>query len=207
MSRFEIKAAARAQLGGKIFGSSWMMALLVCLILGVIEGAAGTILPGVGALIITGPMAYGVCYMFLKQRRDGCKMDLNDLFSGFSSDFGQNFLIGLMSSIFIALWSLLLVFPGIIKYYAYSMAYFIKADNPDYDWQQCIRASKELTYGHKGELFVLDLSFLGWYIVGSLLLGIGTLWVVPYHTAAKAVFYDQLVGGARPQENGDWYQA
>ena len=209
MTRQEIKAEAKKQLGGKIFGNYWMMALLACLIVGALEAAAATIVPGLGALIITGPLAYGLCFVFLKQHRDGQKMNMGDLFSGFSTDFGQTFLIGLMSTIFVLLWSLLLVIPGIIKYYAYSMAYYIKADHPDYDWRQCINASKELMRGNKWRLFVLDLSFLGWYIVGSLILGVGTLWVIPYHTAATAIFYENLVA---PQvtdgtQGDSWYQA
>jgi len=210
MSRFEIKEAARAQLGRKIFGNDWMLALLVCFIFTAIEAAAASILPGVGAVIITGPMAYGLSFIFLKQRRDGEKMNIGDLFSGFSSDFGQTFLIGLMTTIFCALWSLLLVIPGIVKYYAYSMSYYIKADHPEYSWRECINASKEMMRGHKWEKFVLDLSFLGWYIVGALIFGIGTLWVVPYHTAAAAVFYDNLATPAlksAAEDGNTWYQA
>ena len=211
MTRKEIKAAAKAQLGGKIFGNRWMMALLVCLIVGAIEAVAGTIIPGLGVLIITGPLAFGACFIFLKQYRDGEDMKIGDVFCGFTSDFGQNFLIGLMTGIFTFLWGLLLVIPGIVKSYAYSMAYYIKADNPDYDWRECITASRMLMRGHKWEKFVLDLSFLGWYIVGALVLGVGTLWVVPYHTAATTIFYENLVtdaigdGDAADAED-PWYQ-
>ena len=76
------------------------------------------------------------------------------------------------------------------------MAYYIKADHPDYDWRACIKGSMELMRGHKWKLFILDLSFLGWYIVGSLCFGVGTLWVIPYHMEARAVFYDQICGGS-----------
>ena len=209
MTRREIKAQARAQLGGKIFGNYWMIALLVMLIIGALEAAAGSIIPGLGALIVTGPLAYGACWLFLKQRRDGEKMNVGDVFCGFTTDFGQNFLIGLMTAIFTFLWGLLFVIPGIVKSYAYSMAYYIKADNPDYDWRECINASRELMRGHKWEKFVLDLSFLGWYIIGALLFGIGTLWVVPYHTAATTIFYDNLVAprlGDGEQQGDTWYQ-
>lgn len=199
MTRKEIKAAAKEQLGRNIFGNYWMTALLVCLIAGAIEYAAGAVVPGIGALIITGPMTYGVCYMFLKQYRDGEKLEIGEVFSGFSADFGQTFLIGLLSSIFIALWSLLLVVPGIVKSYAYSMAYYIKADHPDCDWKECINASREMMKGHKWELFVLDLSFIGWYIVGALCLGVGTLWVIPYHTAARSIFYAELATPCLPE--------
>lgn len=207
MSRQEIKAAAKAQLGGKIFGNGWMMALLVCLIMYAITYAASMLV--IGAIIVAGPLTYGLCFLFLKQYRDGEKMRIGDIFSGFSTDFGQTFLIGLMTGIFTFLWGLLLFVPGIIKWYAYSAAYYIKADNPDYSWRECIDASRELMRGHKWDRFMLDLSFIGWYIVGSLCLGIGTLWVMPYHTAAQTIFYDELVA-AQIREDGtqgnSWYQ-
>jgi len=208
MTRYEIKAQAREQLGGAIFGNRWMMALLVCLIFAAITSAAGA--TAVVAIIIAGPLAYGLNFVFLKQRRDGENMQIGDLFRGFTDDFGQNFLIGLMTSVFCLLWGLLFVIPGIVKFYAYSMAYYIKADNPEFNWRECINASRELMYGHKWEKFMLDLSFLGWYIVGSLCLGIGTLWVVPYHNAASAVFYDELVAqrvlpGDGRQTGDTWY--
>ena len=192
MDRKEIKERAKEQLGRKIFGSLWMMALLVCFVFGAICAAAGTILPGIGSMIILGPMSYGLGYIFLRQYRQGGAMDFGDLFKGFTDDFGQTFLIGLLTTIFTALWSLLFVIPGIVKGYAYSMAYFIKVDNPDYDWRTCITESRIMMNGHKWDLFVLDLSFIGWYIVGALVLGIGTLWVVPYHQASRSIFYDNL---------------
>ena len=114
------------------------------------------------------------------------------MFKGFSSDFGQNLLIGLMTAIFTALWSLLLIVPGIVKAYSYSMVYYIKADHPEYDWRQCIAESQAMMNGHKMDLFILDLSFIGWMIVGSLCLGVGTLWVSAYMEAARAHFYESI---------------
>lgn len=76
--------------------------------------------------------------------------------------------------------------------YAYSMAYYIKLDHPDYGWKACIDESRRLMDGHKWEKFVLDLSFLGWIIVGSLCLGVGTLWVTPYMEATNAQFYEYV---------------
>ena len=128
----------------------------------------------------------------MKQARDHQPMDLGDMFKGFSSDFGQNLLIGLMTAIFTALWSLLLIVPGIVKAYSYSMVYYIKADHPEYDWRQCIAESQAMMNGHKMDLFILDLSFIGWMIVGSLCLGVGTLWVSAYMEAARAHFYESI---------------
>lgn len=192
MSCSELKARARAQLGGGIFQNLWMMGLAVCLLIGLMESAAAGIIPGIGALLVVGPLEYGMAYIFLKQARDHQPVQLGDMFRGFQDDFGGTFLIGLMTSLFTALWSLLFVIPGIVKAYSYSMAYYIKLDHPDYGWNACITASRQLMNGHKWEKFVLDLSFLGWIIVGSLCLGVGTLWVTPYMEAANAQFYEYV---------------
>lgn len=194
MNRAELKLRAKQQLGGKLFGENWLSALLVILVYSVILGVSTIVY--VGPLILTGPLSLGLSYLFLKQARDGQKMEIEGLFAGFKEDFLNNFLIGLMTGIFTFLWSLLFIVPGIIKAYSYSMAYFIKADNPDYDWKQCIEESKQMTNGHKGELFVLDLSFIGWAIVCSFTFGIGYLWLEPYMEATRAQFYNSLKTGA-----------
>ncbi len=195
MTRQEIKDRAKAQLGRNIFSASWMLALVVCLIASAILGACGSI-PFVGAVavvILSGPLAFGLAYSFLKQARDGQAMNIKDLFIGFNgAQFAQLLLLGLMQEIFIFLWSLLFVVPGIVKTYAYSMAYYIKADHPEYTWKQCLDESQKMMQGHKGALFVQDLSFIGWLIVGGLCFGVGSLWVQPYIQAARAQFYESL---------------
>ena len=173
MDRAELKARARAQLGGGIFQNAWMVALAVCLLIGLMETAASGVIPAIGALLIIGPLEYGKAYLFLKQARDGQPMQLGDMFRGFQDDFGGTFLIGLMT-------------------YSYSMAYYIKLDHPDYGWKACIDESRRMMQGHKWERFVLDLSFLGWIIVGSLCLGVGSLWVTPYMEATRAQYYEYV---------------
>ncbi len=192
MTRQELKARAKDQLGNNLFCNAWLFAVLACFIFSVICSVAGSIIVGIGAVIVTGPLSFGLNYLFLKQARDHQPMDLGDMFKGFSSDFGQNLLIGLMTAIFTALWSLLLIVPGIVKVYSYSMVYYIKADHPEYDWRQCIAESQAMMNGHKMDLFILDLSFIGWMIVGSLCLGVGTLWVSAYMEAAHAHFYESI---------------
>ena len=161
---------------------------------------AGSILPGVGALVVTGPMLYAQKYAFLAQAREGRGIDLNDLFRGFRDDFGGTLLISLLSGLFIFLWSLLLFIPGIVKAYAYSMVYYVKADHPEYGWRECLDESQRLMTGHKWEKFVLDLSFIGWGIVGSLCLGVGTLWVMTYMAATEAQYYEYLTSGRTSPE-------
>ena len=99
MTGAELKAQARAQLGGGIFKNEWLTALAVCFIAMAICSAAGGLLPGIGALILSGPMTYGVAYVFLKQSRDGQPMNVADVFRGFPEDFGGTLLLGLLSSL------------------------------------------------------------------------------------------------------------
>ena len=192
MAISELKERAKAQLGGNLFHNNWLLAVVSVLAVGAVMLAAGGISSGAATLILTGPLSYAICFMFLKQSRDSEQMLLNDLLCGFKDDFGQTLLIGLMTTIFTALWSLLFVIPGIVKGYSYSMAYYLKADHPEWNWKSCINESRAMMNGHKMDLFLLDLSFIGWYIVGALCLGIGTLWVEAYHSATRAQFYGAL---------------
>ena len=191
MSNYEIRAKARQDLGNSIFSNSWMISLVVYLLVGLILGACSSILPGIGAIIVTGPLYVGMAKYFLLLAREPAEAKLETSFSGFN-DFGANLLIGLMSGLFVFLWSLLLIVPGIIKAYAYSMAFYIKNDNPTYDWKQCLDESQRMMTGNKGKLFLLDLSFIGWILLGALCCGIGTLWVSPYIESARANFYEDI---------------
>ncbi len=87
------------------------------------------------------------------------------------------------------LWFLLFIIPGIIKAYSYSMVPYILADNPNIGAKRAIELSNQMTNGHKFDMFVLDLSFLGWYLLGVLALLVGTLFVMPYENATKAELY------------------
>lgn len=95
----------------------------------------------------------------------------------------------LLRSIYTFLWTLLFIIPGIIKSYAYRMVPYILADNPSIGYNRAIELSNEMTRGEKWDIFVLDLSFIGWYLLGSLALLIGTLFVNPYSDATNAELY------------------
>ncbi len=102
------------------------------------------------------------------------------------------FLTMLLRSIYNFLWFLLLVIPGIVKFYAYRMVPYILADNPEIGHNRAIALSNRMTAGEKWNIFVLDLSFIGWYMLGALLLGIGVLFVQPYYDATNAELYLRL---------------
>lgn len=206
MTRAEAKLRAKEQLGGKILGTTWLYAVIVVAIywvLGILINALKVDqfygLGNIISLFIMGPLSYGMYSLFLKQSDDGQPMRVLDIFNGFKEDLAGNFILYVMSIIFIFLWSCLFVIPGIVKYYAYSMAFLVKADHPEYGWKQCLDESKRITKGHKGELFMLDLSFIGWWILGSLLLGIGSFWVTAYYMATKTQYYKALAAESQFQ--------
>lgn len=87
------------------------------------------------------------------------------------------------------LWYLLLIIPGIVKSYAYRMVPYILGDNPHIGTERAVALSEQMTQGHKFNIFVLDLSFIGWYLLGALLFGVGTLFVLPYDNATNAELY------------------
>ncbi|WP_239618920.1 DUF975 family protein [Cohnella mopanensis] len=187
----EIRARARASLAG-----NWGSAVLHFLLFYIIVIAIGflSLIPFIGwiaSLLVTGALTYGLMSYFLNLSRNESP-STNDLFSGFQR-FVPTFLLYLLMAIFTFLWMLLLIVPGIIAAFRYSQAYFILKDNPEIGALEAIRRSKELMVGHKGRLFVLMLTFIGWYILGSLALGIGLLWVAPYYYTALGHFYNDLI--------------
>lgn len=143
------------------------------------------------AFILGGTLELGYCQFLLKQY-DKQNPEFNDLFSQFhrfGTGFAQQFLRGL----YIFLWALLLVVPGIIAAYRYAMTPYILADHPEMTASEAIEQSKRIMDGHKGELFVLDLSFVGWNILAGLCWNLGFLFVNPYLNAAKTAFYRKLI--------------
>lgn len=99
MTRQQMKAMARAQLGNQIFGNAWLIAVVVVVIQMAVTYLVNAI-PCVGqiaAILLAGPVSYGVASMFLKQTRTGEKMDIPDIINGFKEDFSNTFLIGLMT--------------------------------------------------------------------------------------------------------------
>ena len=117
------------------------------------------------------------------------------LFHGFqcgSKNYGNIVFCLFLRDLWVFLWTLLLVVPGIIKGYQYRMVPYILAERPDMPYQRAFELSKQMTDGEKMEMFVLDLSFIGWWILGGLCCGIGVLFVNPYYQASWAELYTAL---------------
>ena len=184
----ELRRMAREQLGGNIFSTNWLLMLVVAFIATAISSLSGEITLGIGSLVVIGATTYGTARATTNLAR-GQKANILDVFKGFTEGFGKTLLLGLMTSLFIFLWSLLFIIPGIVKSYSYAMAPYIMQDDPSKDWKQCLDESKAMMNGHKGQLFALHLSFIGWLILGLLCFGIGDLFVAPYINQATANFY------------------
>ncbi len=143
----------------------------------------------------------GISWTFLDllRHKKTTIVPFKDVFRGFQAPYGIGILvIYLFSSIFIFFWSLLFIIPGIIKQYSYSQAYLIYYDEysqtgvpPKY--LDSITKSRQIMDGYKAQLFILDLSFIGWHILSIFTLGIGYLWLTPYISATKAAFYNNLI--------------
>lgn len=145
-----------------------------------------------GVLLVFSPMNVGYTYAFkmLYSDSDG-HVNGNMFRKGFKPYFRNvwgMFLMGL----FVNLWALLLIVPGLIKAYAYALTPYILVDNPDLSANQAINLSKKMMKGHKFDLFYLHLGFLGWAILSVFTLCVGLVWVMPYMMTAQAAFYQDV---------------
>ncbi|TYQ16326.1 UNVERIFIED_CONTAM: putative integral membrane protein [Acetivibrio alkalicellulosi] len=140
----------------------------------------------------------GRCY-FSKSAQDDVNM--NYLGFGFSKGrYGDIVKTMLWKGFLNFLWYLLFIIPGIVKGYAYSMVPYILSDNPNIGYRRAVELSNRMTQGQKLEMFILDLSFIGWYLLGILALCVGVLFVNPYYNATQAELY--LVLRRNALENG-----
>ena len=144
--------------------------------------------------IVMGIVGVGFTLFILHPVR-GTGAATGNLLDGFGF-FWRIILLRLVVFVLIFLWSLLLIVPGIIAAYRYSLSTYVLLDHPEYGVMDCIRESKALTSGRKAELFKLDLSFLGWLLLSSLPY-IGymiSVWVTPYYTLTQAMYYERFSG-------------
>lgn len=189
----DFRERAWGKLKGK-WGTAALIAFVYSLIMGACSALSYIYIGGIASLLISGPLALGLAAVALHIMRSE-QIEVGQLFGGFRN-FGTAFLVNLLNGIFIFLWTLLLIVPGIIKSFSYSLSYYILADNPSMSATEVRKRSIELMRGNKWRLFCLELSFIGWWLLCILTLGILSFWIVPYYNAAVAEFYQSLL----PQE-------
>lgn len=177
INRSEMKRMARSQIKGNI-GVLFVAGLIINIILLLAAPVAFLLVPSF-------EISTAMIYLSLTQN---VRPSAGDVWKGFGL-FGKALWLWVITGFFVFLWSLVFVIPGIVKGYAYLMAPYILADNPDLTAREALRESKRITYGHKGELFVLSLSFFGWILLVPLTLGLITIWLAPYANATLANYY------------------
>lgn len=213
MSRVDLKENAKKSLKG-----NWGQAIGVLLIFGIIStlvasiGLIGSnvnlsdpkvveailngtsnivgapqIIAAILSILVSAFLSLGSVSFFMKLSRNE-KVTYKELFSK-TSLWLLYIGVSIMTAIFIGLWALLLIIPGIVAKYRYAMVNYIMVDNPDIDVFDAIRKSKEMMYGHKLDYFILQLSFIGWAILVGLTFGLLGFYVGPYMNVTFANFY------------------
>ena len=187
MIRAELKSAAKEQIHGKLGTLFVMFLAILCIsIVCVFIPVVGNII----SFIIMPAFSLSLCMVYLKLTKNE-DISVRNVFDGLNKT-GRALWLNILISIFTFLWTCLLIIPGIIKSYAYSMAFYVLADNPELTAGEALAKSKQIMNGHKMDLFILELSFIGWFFLVGLTFGIAAIYVIPYMSATTANFYNSI---------------
>ena len=182
-----LKQNAKEQIKGKLG-----ILFVITLIYTACNLAMASIIPTIGTFVIMPPINLGFIMIFLKMYNFETP-EIADLFKGFKH-ITNAILLQILSVVFIFLWSLLFVIPGIIKSFSYSMAFYILAENPEMSPIEALNESKRIMEGHKMEYFILNLSFIGWAILCAFTAGLAAIYATPYMYMTYTNFYKSISG-------------
>jgi len=186
MENVVLMRMARESLKGK-----WGVAIGTFLIYGLIMSSFGAMHSvGVISLLIAGPMALGAATFSLSISRSK-EARLEQIFDGFRN-YANALVTHLLMTLYIVLWMLLLIIPGIIAALSYSMVFYILADDKSLKPKEVLDKSKKMMDGYKMKMFNLCLRFFLLALLCILTLGIGFLWLIPYINITMAKFYDDI---------------
>ena len=142
-------------------------------------------------IFLFGPLEVGLRRVFVMGQREPA--NLNEIGVGFKINYWNVVKIMFFRDLYLFLWSLLFVIPGIIKWYEYRMIPYLLAENPNMSMEEAFGRSKDMTYGDKWNIFVLDLSFIGWILLAAFTANIVRIFYVgPYIYATNAELYSAL---------------
>lgn len=205
----EYRREGRALAKGKIL-NIFLIGLIFSTILGVVtgigstfnpvfeEGTLNVINPGnpavaqlfnLIALALGGYVTYSFTKMFIGVTKNENPEFEPLLTAGVKEQPINAPLLSFISNLFIGLWTLLFIIPGIVKSYSYAMASYLLVNEKTLGPVDAITKSRQLMDGKKMQLFMLDLSYIGWYLLSLLTLGILTIWVSPWHQTARTLFF------------------
>lgn len=168
-------------IAGMLFAGA-VVAIFVIIIIGILL-----------RIFVFNPLEVG-CYGFFRENAKGLQPDLGVLKSGFTK-YGHTFVTLFLRDLFLCLWCCLFIVPGLIKAYSYRMVPFILRDHPELSAREVITRSRQIMDGHKWNVFVFDLSYLGWFLLGCITCGlVNIFWTEPYRENANAALYLSLIG-------------
>lgn len=145
------------------------------------------------SILLTMPLQYGAQNSLLSLSRGESNGTLRDGLNYFAKDYARSVPALLLATLAeIALGVVTLLIGAFVLQYAYAMVPYLLRDYPELTAKEALRTSREMMRGHKWDLFVLDLTFIGWYLLGIFTLGIAYLWIMPYQYTAHAHYYEDL---------------
>lgn len=209
MTLSEYRERARQSLKGK-YWYCVAVYLLVTLVIGLVsglgtlfermdqgEGTAQTIafvISFLGMLFVTYPFAVGLTRFFIKSINE--RRELDDLVFLYKNGLSRAIVTVLLKGIYLFLWTMLFIIPGIVKSYSYFLVEYLLAENPSLETKRVFEISKQAMDGYKMRAFLLELSFLGYIFLSLLTFGIGLLFLAPYMEMTMAIFYEDVKGSA-----------
>ena len=141
---------------------------------------------------VCGIFSVALISVFMKQNSASEPISFDSFLESLGSHWLPSLLGGLWCCLWVFLWSLLFVIPGIVKFYSYSMMFFVLAENPKIGVEKAMNISKILTNGHKADLFALTMSFFGWYFLCLCTSGVGFIALFPYYKMTQTNAYSDL---------------
>ncbi len=190
MSRKELKSLAKSQIQNNI---------IILFLIGFISNLCfiGLFLPSfiltlILSYVLGSPLKISLSHTYLELASNNKKPEFDMLGFGFKMCWTESILLNFWSGLYIILWSLLLIVPGIIKAYSYSMANYIMAENPEIKALDAMKKSEAMMDGHKLDLFILDLSFFFWHLLVAITLGIASIYLAPYVESTRVNYYLKL---------------
>lgn len=195
MNRAECKSQAK-----QIMKGQWIIAFIAILIYAAIVIPISIISFGIGTLLFSSILLIALYNIFIYAYHTK-EYKIENMTKNIKEGLSNKIVLSVLKTFYIFLWSLLFIIPGIVKKYSYYLAEFIARDNPDMDANQCLKESERLMNGHKWEIFILELSFIGWMLLSSLTFGILLIWVVPYMLQTTIIYIDQNIYKLSTYEN------
>ena len=176
----------------RLLKGNWLMGFAVVLIYSLISGLVSSVTAGIGVFILSVSLFIAVNNVFISAY-NGKGYELQHMVKGYDKGIGNRIALSALKNIYIFLWSLLFIIPGIVKSYSYALAEYISRENPEKTATECLDESRQIMEGHKMDLFLFDLSFIGWELLTVFTCGILSIYVLPYKYQARIIFIDKNI--------------